>query len=509
MDLKNSCNGGKTMKNVVIFNLGNRDLYFKEPIEILGETFTDIIANKLRFREISQYISENYQDYKNKIMFPIVEKTLERINKRNKEKIHEIILFTSDQEMPHFTDTVHLAKVLQAYLMDLKQNPQFKHLLDGLKKPIIRFTKQNPADLDVMNDFYEAEIGRVVSNLSSTNQVYVSITSGTPAMSTMLLLNSMKHLKNKVEILYLPKNSNVPIQLQIGKILMKQNYIDTIRENIENYDYYAALKMIQNHSEEFEVKHSIKNIEQLLQYAHSRASFDFEKAEESIQQVWDNGPQYRRVVEELYNQIYDLNDLNDSNINRMMSELYWNMWMLYQRGQFIDVVGRVFRFHEESLQQILKDRLGIPLKEKGKYVNESWLMGQKNLLNYLENYKGGRVELNRPLTRFSMEAIIAFYIKQGNSELQIFLNTSKALDKLAELRNKLIFAHGWKGCSEQDIYNHVNKELPINDISELEDTFFRMLRTQLFVLFNNNELGVRNIYQEINKVLFQFIDDIR
>lgn len=497
------------MKNVVIFNLGNRDLYFKEPTEVLGETFTDIIKNKSRFREMSQYISDNYQDYKNKIMFPIVEKTLQRISKRKKEKIHEIILFASDQDIPHSTDTIHVAKVLQAYLLDLKQSPQFKQLLDGLKKPIVRLTKQNPADLDVMNDFYETEIGRVAGNLGSTDQAYVSITSGTPAMSTMLLLNGIKHLKNRVEILYLLNNSNLPIQLQIGKILMKQNYIDIIRENIENYDYYAALKMIQNHSEEFGVKDVVKSIEQLLRYAHARASFDFDKAEESIQQVWDNSSQYRGVIEELYDQIYDLKDSEESNANRMMSELYWNMWMLYQRGQFIDMVGRVFRFHEESLKLIIKDRLGIPLREKGKYVNESWLKGQESLLNSLKNYKGKQVQLDHPLTRFSMEAIVKFYIKQGNPELQVFLDTSNALDKLATLRNKLVLAHGWKGCSEQAIYNHVYDELKIKDISELEDAFFGMLRTQLSVIFNNNELGMRNIYQEINKVLLQFISDLR
>lgn len=506
--------GGNLMsKNVVIFNIGNRDLYFKEEVEILGETFTDIIQPKYdkekkesRFREVSEYIYQHYDEFKERIHFPIIENTIESVYRYNLEKLHEIILYATNQEMKHGTDTIFIAKIIQKYINEkLRNKEKYKKVLEEAKKPKIVEITSNPSDTDLMMEFYERELEKYKDK--QDGKVFLSITSGTQAMNSMLLFNAIKYLNKQAEILYLPKDGLYPNNLQVGERILKQNYIENMTDNVKNYDYYAALQFIRKRKDAFL---DIKNTELFLEYAHQRFSFNFDEAEQIIKFLIDKNPKYRAKLSEFYNQLIDMMYDVDNNPRLLIAELYWNIWVLYQRGQFIDVLGRIFRFQEAILNYGLTKVLNIPISDKG-IIDPKWLEDRTELNEYLSNIDTsngkGVVVHNKPLTRLSMMSILKFYSNKMN-ELELLIRSTEMIEKLAELRNKTTIAHGWKGCSEYDLYTYLKEPLNLNNISELEGKFFGLLKDIYTNVFGEQKGIETNVYNKQNEYIIEFIKQL-
>ncbi|NSL53332.1 hypothetical protein [Calidifontibacillus erzurumensis] len=492
------------MKNIVIFNLGNRDLYFKNETIIQDVTYKDTLSIKAKFREHSEYVWNHYDDFKNLIHFPIIETILNKI-KRMGIIIDEIHLFATDQEIPHEQDTIFIAKILQKYIMELKQRDPWKGILnEEMKKPKIQISKKDPSDWDLMYQFYNEKLSNYP--IGEINNIFLSVTSGTQSMNSMLLTNALNYFGKKVRILYLKYPSKHPNELQLGKSLLRKNIIDTLKNNIRSYDYFSSIKYLDQHQDDFQNLHLLENVKNLISFAHHRLSFNFEEAEKYVNEVSDLMPQYRNKLEKFQNQMYDLTDENAENIEQYMFELYWNMWVLYQKGQFIDFTGRLFRFQEEALKSILVNDLNVQTKNNDTELDENWVQAQLGLIDY---FKQRKVEWKRQINRYITENILEYFIANGYPDLNDTLEKIKSIEEMANLRNKSPLAHGFKGVSDKKLYDLIkNKKWFIVPFEEFEKTLFKNLREIYEIIFKKPINDDSNIYNEMNEVLLSLVTEL-
>lgn len=285
----------------LIANVGNHDVRLKEQIEINGEIVEGFLRGqdedpnprKSRYYEYSKYIYEHYEDYKNVIEFPILEPLLSYLKNKKEALLSKIIIFTTKQEPTFSKDTYYVAMLFQKHveniINNMKNNPQLKRewgkfyeQLAG-KKPAVVTISSNPSSMDTMFHFYSQELARIhTKDKGMTEIFYYSLTGGTPAMNNMMFMHGLKQFSNKAKFIYLPHGSKNPDTLDIGNILLKEEYVKNLRESIEIYEYYSAIEYLEHKKEEFDNPRITRSLLQLLRYAHYRQSFDFQSAIDAV-----------------------------------------------------------------------------------------------------------------------------------------------------------------------------------------------------------------------------------
>jgi hypothetical protein len=487
------------MKNIFIFNVGSSDVQLKRPIEFEGQNFEGKI-NVRFFRDVTNYLLNNYEEYKESIDIPIIRNTLKNLDRS--EKIHEIHLFATNQFSKHQSDTIYAAQIIKRILKDTKQDKTiWGQVLNELSnKIVIHEICDNPTDYDEMNRLYSEELQFVKDNCEY-EKVYISVTGGTQAMNTMLLMNGMKYAKAKGQLVYLNETSIVPDVLQLSTIILLENHAKTISQNIHSYEYHEAIQYLQNHESTFEDKQRIHhNLVNLLNYAHYRKSFNFKRAYPYLFEPKKYMSRERHILNRLQQEALDFVDENsDAKVAEYMTELYWNMYILYQKGNFVDVCMRLFRFQEESLRFIVVQKLNVKIDSKGKNIDEQWLNDHQEIVTSLKE-----IDLNRVVTRYMLERIIQYYIQhEGRTELEEVFKKVQMINELAELRNGSFGAHGFKGISEEDIFEKMKKKLELKQMNELQEALFQLLKDILIGLFGELEQINENIYDRINNIILK------
>ncbi|MED5073848.1 hypothetical protein P9857_07595 [Anoxybacillus geothermalis] len=492
------------MKNIFIFNVGSSDVQLKQPIEFGGKNFKGKIDIKF-FRDVTNHLLNNYEKYKELIDIPIIRNTLKNLDRS--EKIHEIHLFATNQATNHFSDTIYAAQIIKRILKETKDDKTiWGQVLNELsKKIVIHEVNDIPNDYDLMNHLYRKELQFIEEN-SEYEKVYISVTGGTQAMNTMLLLNGMKYAKAKGQLVYLNENHTVPDVLKLSSIILLENHVSTITQNISSYEYHEAIQYLQNHENTFSNQAEIyKNLVDLLKYAHYRKSFNFKHAYPCLNEPRKKMIRERQILNRLQQEALDFVDENpDAKVAEYMSELYWNMYILYQKGNFVDVCMRLFRFQEEALRFIAVQMLNVKIDSKGKKIDEQWLNDHQDIVTSLKE-----IDLNRVVTRYMLERIIQYYIQhEGKNELEEVFNKILLINELAELRNGSFGAHGFKGISEEDIFEKMKKKLKIKQMDELQEALFQLLKDILIGLFGELEQINENIYDRINNIILKEVNKL-
>lgn len=502
-------------KNVVLFNVGHRDLEFKETIEVNGKTVTQYLPKDKgeNFREYSQFVLDHYDEYASVIKFPLIETTLLYLEKVDEKKLNTIYLCASDQDpvSPHYkTDTIYVAYIFKQYINGLRREEKWKKILEEVETPKVVKVSSNPADLDLMNQFYD-DFFTSLSRRGHVHKIYISTTGGAPAMNNMAWFNGIKYFQDDAECVYLTNQHQSPRMLNIGKKLVQETYIRTVKENIHVYEYFAARRFLESVSCKFSNKSVLQTVIKLLEYGHHRLLFQFEEAVESIRVV-----EHEEAAVALGDRIYLLKDeifhltedtyANNEAIKDYMYELYWNAYILYHKGQYIDVCGRVFRFQEQALNYLITIIFGVPVKDR-KFIDESWLQEQSGLIEHMKTRQirdVARTDLNRKV----MHAAADYYISQGEGQYRKTLDTISSLDELADIRNQSPMAHGFKGVSEKKIFETVQTRWNLQDQEEFKPKLFQKMREIHASLFGEEQRLEINAYEHINSVILQLLEKL-
>ncbi len=507
--------------SVLIANIGNSDLQVKAPVEINGRVLEKFFP-KETFYEDSKYVYEHYEELKDKISFPILEGLLTYLRDRN-EVLADIILFASEQESGHPQDTIYAAKVFERhrkYLVETasqQKNNKWGKLFHQLSKNQSKMitVDTNPADFDSMIEFYDQKFKkhpllRDIAKDPKISRVYVSLTGGTQAMNTGLMNKSLQYFQLKTQFLYLANGYKEPYELASGRMLLKETFVQTLRDSVQIYDYYGAWCSLEQKADLFYHSGHVQALKKLLRFAHYRQSFDFQRAFDELDNftMGSGHASFVNRVRQLRNEIHDF---LENSLSAYMRELYWNAQMLYHRGQFIDYCGRLFRFQEEAMKQLLVKRLGVPFVEDGKKIDVSWVEAHPELQKFLEEYRVDKdrvgIKYHETVTRKTEIALLKYFTRHGYPELEEALKTFEILYNLGALRNQSPMAHGFTGISQHDLYNKLKGEIKDLQLEGVKDWLSQAMKVILKAVFpEDGEVEGQNVYDKMNILILEVLD---
>ena len=224
--------------------------------------------------------------------------------------------------------------------------------------------------------------------------------------------------------------------------------------------------------------------------------FDFKRALEEFKKACSCETIKIKDKKEIQKEIELIKSLVDIDVNKIVIkdniELYAklidllieNAKIKWKNGECVDFVGRIFRLKESMLKMIIEKEFNISTnpkkikdengKELKRYLEfEKFLEDNLDILNYLEketNWNGRKEPNNRVL-----DWILNYMVNSNKKKWKKYgkINGfSKNLEKLAELRNESILAHGFRGISKRDIIEKYNsngdEEKIIRDLDEIK-----------------------------------------
>lgn len=462
------------MKKILFFNIGSNDIKIK--------------GNKIEnsnIREEGKKIFENYENEKSNLNFEIIQPFLDEF-----KEIERVYLFVTNQEDVRYrkSDTIYFGRIIKKWI-EKKYNLNVR----------IKEYGGNPTDISkVFNYFSDFS-----KELDDSEMKICSLSGGVPTMNNSMFI-VFSSFFNNVEFYqvdrYTKEISCIPHKKTIVKEFVKKSSF----EFLNNYNYLAIKRiLLQN------LIVGREKIIHLLDYAQNRLYFNFEEANKSL----DNFLKYLSSLEKKEFENYKINFKPNS--KDIIAELFWNMEVKLKNREYVDFLGRLFRFEEAVLYYLINGAYNIDISKKEnhqkffkKIKNNASL---KNKLNEI-TYKGQFLNLekvNRPVLFFILyeneskrKFIMTFdkinkYLfdekkKKNEEKDKEYLKTTECL---GDLRNRSIIAHGFQPVSKKII-----EELYGNEIDSLRNDCEKVVS-----FFFKNEISnpFDKINTEISKLLYE------
>lgn len=245
---------------------------------------------------------------------------------------------------------------------------------------------------------------------------------------------------------------------------------------VTRYDYGGALEILKNEG--------LQNSDAffLVDMCRHAVNFDFSTAKNSIVDI-----SKKRQKTDAYKTIKDnLEALDQGEPGALLTELLENLKFQIVNEEYIDFLGRVYRFKEAIYKFLfiktqMKDR---PFTFQSRFMQKKEIL--KVLRNHYKIYNGNLVfALNSYFTKHaSRDDATGFVLKVMNTE---------SMNQLIELRHDSLIGHGFKGVSLAEI-----TEVYGNPYHVLDD--FRACITALRIPIFNYK------YTFVNDVIFEWLD---
>ncbi|XRO75407.1 hypothetical protein ACO3TA_00570 [Methanocaldococcus sp. 28A] len=436
------------MERKVLFlaNVGNSDLG-KDEKSIFNPREHNIFEESKKLYESGEFYH----------LEPILlKKKIEMLN--NPINDLEIVLFATLQEDENPQDTYYIAKIIKELI-----SKEYPNLKDKIK---IEKVSRNPSDYNEMIEYYAKKLNSFDDNYY---RVYLGITGGTPAQISSLIINGVLKWEEKTRTLYKPRGKE-PKEDKIGEKIFKILKSKEFEALKKSYLYDLAAELMKK----YELSENWKCEYHYLKGLHHKKLFNFKRAIDEFNHAlkYAGLEDENRILNEL-NKLEKLleepKDLDDriEKYPLLIDLLIDNAIMKWESGEYVDFVGRIFRIREALLRYIFEKEFRISteptkIKEYGKLINkyvefEKFLDENPKLVEYLKgNGWNERKEINLKVLRWIYEYYLqsnkAFAKKYG-----FIKGFDDKLEKLSELRNKSIIAHGFEGISKEDIVKLYNK----------------------------------------------------
>lgn len=438
------------MKAVLFANIGNRDL---------GK-------NGVSIYNLGDNIYEESKRLFERKGYPGLDAILlEPVMNYIKGSVEGVYLFGTEQMEIHPQDTYYVASIVRAILTG-------KYELDDKKSRVVQITS-DPSDRDEMYNFYE----KFFDGIRGEGFAFVSLTGGSPAQNEALLFNSIAKFKSNVQGIYLSRGAKEVKTLDISGRIYKKGLKEQVDAFKERFLYEGAIELVERYGLDEDLD--------LLRAKKYEMLFDFETALRYYEKARRKYSGERRI--EIEAEIERLNRLKGGLSDKerfseeyfltyiaLLEELYKNMKIKWEQGAYIDFLGRLFRFEEAVWRFVFEKETKVTTERKsGEYQDfHRFVSSDKELSKFLneEGIKEDKLEPNRKVLR----KIVEFWVrKRGIKELgRIFrffeeINTSEGNSlSLADLRNKSILAHDFKGISREEMERKYKRDI-LEDIGEI------------------------------------------
>ncbi len=209
---------------------------------------------------------------------------------------------------------------------------------------------------------------------------------------------------------------------------------DVIVKLIDRYDYGGALEIL--------LEKGLENVDAaiVIRSCKYAVNFDFQTAYNIIMSLPDekkNDPIVSKLAK-------NLKSLIEGDPNAMFSELVENIKFQLVNEEYIDFLGRVYRFKEAIYKYIF-------VKEHINRTRFSFLidaMSKKRILKILRK----KYKIFNSNLIYGISAYVNKYLKDKKSCIEVVrLLNSEKMTRLIELRNSSIVGHGFRGVSREDI----------------------------------------------------------
>ncbi|RLA87353.1 MAG: hypothetical protein DRG40_00545 [Deltaproteobacteria bacterium] len=458
------------MRVAYLANVGTRDVLYR---------------GKLLYKPRSEgkELLDHYDSVKSKLSAPIIGAGLSYILQHT-EKLWYVWLFVTDQPAPPATpesywenDTVELGELLQRFLHD-----EFGERVEHIGCIPMPF---NPADYNQTLPFFQDRLPKILPP-EEVDIVFIAPVGGTDACNVGLTINAVRVYRNKCQFIYVMPNGHVePLNLHLE--ILRDWARQEAKAQLERHDY-AALRLTLEEAQLGESWHL-----RLCNYVDRRIRFDFEKAKEEIEAAILSAPaggiklELKHIEESLLpfleGQIPPTSSSNEEawfkwfNLQRLLlGELFFNLQLKADRGEWVDFLGRFFRLHEALLRLAfeLETRHSTKGNERDGYPDfEKAINADPELKELLKANKNKDETILRPTT-YILGQIIKYWVKEkGHSEYGPLEGMRLVFEALSPLRNKSIIAHGYQGVSREHI--EAKAKMPMEKlIAKIQDMLSQM-----------------------------------
>lgn len=424
------------MRQVLFVTLGTRDVSIDKEV-LLNHFDAAVIESLYRSgaqreapvpRKIGEFLSQNYSVIKPAIKTPILSPFF-ALAKRQKMVFERVVLVATDQaegigEWYRSNDSIEFANLLVKHL------PQaFDFSVQG--KVEVYTIQENVTYLDVMFSFFATAFeSKKFTFLEELDHIHVLNQGGIDAINNALMLNALYEYGEKVSLYSVNEKDNVCLPLQFPQQFGTEQEKKRMRQAIQRFDY----SMIRNSNLSADLQH-------LGAYAEARLNFDFEVAEQNLNQLNSN---LRSV------QIQGLQSLQEAknSAEGLINEVFWNAKVRLHQEAYVDFVQRFFRIIEHLAKAACLNFLGFEDDHRRWGANLSDFLNKPEntaLKDHLDNY---RVNGNK--------------LKYDNGNIEVYMAILDFIDPtkfaylekikpLKAMRNDGIGAHGFAPISLRTI----------------------------------------------------------
>jgi len=466
---------------MLICNLGVRDLLLDN--EYISPA-----------REKGEKILNNFDKFLSRLSYPIIRPAFEYIFKDKRHTIIDrLILIATDQDkkvtkpVHHSNDTIEFARILQRIIG--------KHY--GEKKIAqIKIVKipQNPNFIDEMYDFFGKALTKNKSfKMEELEVCYVEQAGGIPSVSMALLFQCISKFKDRCSAIYVSEKTKSAHPIRISDDILGEYRKSLFLELIKKFDY----AMLCDHLDES--NNSEKVLFRLSQYAQHRLYFDISTAQSIARRAIGEflSPE-RNVFEDL---LIGLEKIEQKDYSSLIIELFHNMVIKYLRMEFVDFIGRIYRFKDAVLRYLIELNFGISTEIDVKSGKQTaffqWIESNSDIQKFISSEKtpdGTQVDhltFGLPLLMACLKYLIE---KKSKENYRPIYDILFKFHILIGLRNKSIIGHGFDGVSEEIINEQYDGNV-IEDLNKLMETIFKM----------HDITRIENPFKNINDILIRKI----
>lgn len=210
--------------------------------------------------------------------------------------------------------------------------------------------------------------------------------------------------------------------------------LQVVKKLIERYDYCGALEVLK--------EKGIENMDAgvLVNSCRYAVNFDFATARKYLKNLSGEAlknPEVKALIENL-----DL--LNNGHPDVLMSELLENLKFQIVNEEYIDFLGRVYRF-KEAIYKYMFIKSQLPDRS---FTFQMRFLQKKEILKILRNH----YKIFNSNLIFALNTYFRKYDRNsGATEPIIRLMNSEKMNQLIELRHDSLIGHGFKGVSAEEI----------------------------------------------------------